>query len=58
MQRGELFKLFVNVKMLPLREIVSIHMLIHHTLQRKTIYICTLPECHDTCGDILIMFNV
>ena len=53
MQRGELFKLFVNVKMLPLREIVSIHMLIHHTLQRNT-----LPECHDTCGDILIMFNI
>ena len=30
-----------------------IHMLIHHTLQRNT-----LPECRDTCGEILIMFNI
>ena len=53
MQRGELFKSFVNVEILPLWEIVFIHMLIHHTLQRNT-----LPEYRDTCGEILIMFNM
>ena len=46
MQRGELFKSSVNVEILPLCEIVFIHMRI------------TLPEYRDTCGEILIMFNI